>query len=291
MNNEEPIEGAEFIQNALNELGEVQLEDDTTDDLPAEEPEDESQPEEDEELTRAKASGWKEEKDYKGPPGKWKDYKEFNKVGDTITKTLQRKIDAQNDAIKALIQNQSKIASQEYERAVKELTAKKREAIRDGDIEAVETIDTQIAEASKQKQEMEVKIEEEVSQKTPDPEVQAFVSRNASWWEATDQISDQMRNFAIAQETIEIRLDPKASMKEIMARVEQSVKVRFPDKFKRALSRVPSVESGSKPPKTASKEPSFDKYPKYVRDMAAVLEKAGISKAEYLAELQKESSR
>ena len=51
------------------------------------------------EMERARLGGWRPKSEYKGDPKNWKDYDEFNAVGDRIVSNLNTKIDAQSKKI------------------------------------------------------------------------------------------------------------------------------------------------------------------------------------------------
>lgn len=235
------------------------------------------------EIERAKASGWKPIEEYKGPKGKWRDYKEFNEVGDRITKTLESKIASQEDVIKKLIEAQSVIIEQAKQQALAELSAQKREAIRDGDVAAVDDIDKKIATVTEEHEKAKIK-QQDPERVDVDQATVEFVAANQTWF-GRDQV---MTNYATLQEQIERSIDPSARQTDILDRVKQAVVARFPDKFsqKRTGHRSPAVESGSVAPRAS--EVSFEGYPDEVRKIADYFERTGaMSKKDYLAALKR----
>jgi hypothetical protein len=237
-----------------------------------------------EEIERARAAGWKPLEEYKGPPGKWKDYKAFNDVGDRITKTLQSKITAQEATIKRLIESQAVIIEQAKAQALEELGAQKREAIREGDVAAVDELDKKIAAVTEKHERVKVAPEQhlpQVEQATID-----FIEENKAWF----QKDQAMTQFASMSEYMERQLDPDADQSVILDRVKKLVVQRFPDKFpqqqrQRARS-APTVESGGLAPRGA--EVSFEGYPDEVKRIADFFERTGaMTKKAYFEALKR----
>src|SRR5687768_12579790 len=94
----------------------------------------------------AMEQGWVPQDQWEGPADQWRPAKEFLDRGE-----LFKKIDAQNRDIKelrkALIDlknHNSKIAEVEYKRALADLKSQKREALADGNVDAIMDIDEKI---------------------------------------------------------------------------------------------------------------------------------------------------
>lgn len=235
------------------------------------------------EVDRARAAGWKPLDEYKGPPGKWKDYKEFNAVGDKITRTLQSKIATQEATIKKLIESQAVIIEQAKAQALAELNAQKREAIREGDVVAVDELDKKIAAVTETHEKAKIPAD---TQPAVDPVSEEFVAANSAWFGKDRQMTD----FAMMSEVLERRMDPDADQATILERVKAQVVQRFPTKFpgaQRKSARPAAVESGSVAPRAA--EVSFAGYPEEVRKLADFFERTGaMSKKDYLAALKRD---
>lgn len=193
------------------------------------------------EQDRARAQGWRPLEEYNGDPSRWKDYKEFNAVGDRIASKLNTKIDKledsnrkQQDMIKKLIKAQGQVAKQAQEKAIAELRAQKREAIELGDVDAVDTIDEKINAAKKQEVIDVEDDEDDVQAPQIDDEVKNFVQAEASWFNAQNI---DMVEYAKAMEVVERRRDPQASSGQIMAAVKNAVIQQFPGRVPTAPAK------------------------------------------------------
>lgn len=190
--------------------------------------------EDQQEIDRARAQGWRPLDEYNGDKSKWKDYKEFNAVGDKITSRLNSKIDYQNSKlekqeamIKQLIKSQGQVAKQAQAEALAKLKSQRREAIELGDADAVDDIDEQI-ETVKSQEQIELDESEALSQPQADPEVLEFVEVEKSWFNAENP---DMVMYAQEMESAARKMNPNADSGRIMGMVKRAVVSRFPDRF------------------------------------------------------------
>jgi hypothetical protein len=242
------------------------------------------------EIEKARKAGWRPKEEYKGNPKNWKDYKEFNAVGEKITSKLTSKIDnlaednrKQREMINKLIAAQGTIAKQAKEDAIAALTKQRIEAIEDGDVRRVEDIDGKLDEVKKSQV-----LEPEPERPKIDDAVTEFVEAESSWF---NENNPAMVRYAVAAEQTERQLG-NSDAADIMAKVKQAVMARFPDKFtqeKKAPARKatqPAFESGT-PARRQSKVIRLSDFPKEVQDIANYFEKSGImSKKDYLKQLE-----
>jgi len=236
-------------------------------------------------VARALKSGWRPKEEYTGPPGKWKDYDEFNAVGDKIAGRLNSKIDdlsaqnqTQHEMIKKLVRAQGEIAKQTREATIKELKAQRREAIEERDVDTVEALDQEIDKVSSAEPDLE--FEDEPQKQEIDSEVAAFIDEEKHWFNSSNP---KMCEYAIGIESLERKTEPDASSELIMRRVKAAVVKKFPDKFARRKRAHAPVEAGSTPKGGKGRKNSFADYPEEVRQLARQFEKSGVmSQAEYL---------
>lgn len=264
--------------------------DDYTDDLSG--AADELSDEDNAEMQRAIRDGWKPESEYTGPPGQWRDYKEFNAVGDRIAGNLNSKIDnlteantKQAEMIKKLIAAQGKITKQAHEQAARELQERRTDAIRAGDPEAVAEIDEELDSLKGTAQAIDTDLEELEKEDEPVdvlPETTQWIERNKSWYnEQNPGLVQYARNVELA----EIAVDPNAPVSVVLDRVAMQVKKRFPQHFQNKRRNSRTVESGTRSAREGSA--NFSAYPEEVRKMAEDFERSGVmSKEEYLKALK-----
>jgi hypothetical protein len=307
MSVETPISEAaadEMLEKAASELSaalnSAKAEEPTIiDDEPAQEDEQPDAPaaeaDDAEDIARARRAGWRPKEEYKGDPKNWKDYADFNSVGDKIASKLTSKIESlasqnkkQEDLIRKLVQAQGQVMQQAKEDALAALRAERRKSIEFGNVEEVEALDAKISIAQAQPNVLDEIEEPEVASKSVDDAVQEFVEAEKSWFNASNPA---MVQYAISVEAAERGADPDGDSAEIMARVKEAVTRRFPAKFKGAAKprspSAPSVESGSTTVRGSSSTLRFSELPAEVQQIAAYFEKeAGISKTEYLKMLK-----
>lgn len=246
------------------------------------------------EIDRARAQGWRPEGEYKGPKGKWKDFKEFNAVGDKIATKLSSKIDylsdrnkKQEDMIKQLIRSQGEVAKQAQSDALEALKDQRREAIEQRDIDAVDVIDERIKSVKDQKI-VEVD-EEDTDEPQQDPEVHEFIQAEKSWF---NNANPDMVQFACQMESLERQMDPSGTSADVMARVRDAVVQRFPGRI--SDNNAPAKPKRAKQLKHSSVEGGvisvpnggvrkFSELPAEARKIAETFERDGImSRKDYM---------
>ena len=103
-------------------------------------------------VAKAQELGWRPEEEWTGDPSDWVPAKEFvgrQKLYDRIHSlknevvNIKRANEQDMAVIKQYVQQMSEI---EYKRALADLTAQRKTAVREADVEAVENLDSQIDE-------------------------------------------------------------------------------------------------------------------------------------------------
>lgn len=114
----------------------------------------------------AQSEGWVPEDEWKGNKDEWIDYREFNTRGELMKRIqsqskqihpLKEEISELKTAMSFLGEHNKKIAEVEYNRAVKDLKAQKREAREEDDYAAIDEIDGQLDELKDAKKELDAK--------------------------------------------------------------------------------------------------------------------------------------
>jgi hypothetical protein len=188
----------------------------------------------------AAAEGWVPQDQWTGDPNEWRPAKEFVDRG-----KLFKKIDEQNRKLKRLEQgveefrkHHEQVRKIEYERALNHLKAQKKEALLEGDADAVIDIDEKIADTkAAQKQAAAQPQVQEDSQ--PDPAFTAWIQRN-QWYgkdKAMKAVADAVA-YEIAGEGVR---EPA----KILAEVEKRVRQEFPHKFTNPNRERASAVEGS----------------------------------------------
>ena len=225
---------------------------------------------EDPEVQKAMAQGWRPKEEWDGDPEDWVDHKEFNRRGELMDRIKQqsrqlrqneKNIEDLRQALNELGEHNKKIAEQEYKNALNDLKKQKREALDEGDSDAVIAIDDQIDDlkdtysGDKAAKESKKENDDEDKAQTPPPEVLEWKQRNQ--WYDNDKVMQAAAN-AIGQEIYDS--DPNTPINEALEEVERRIRAEFPHKFNDRQQRRKSktLESnGSASQKKQGKQAKF----------------------------------
>jgi hypothetical protein len=201
--------------------------------------------------TEARHMGWVPKDEFNGDEHKWVDAGEFVRRGE-----LFKKIDLQNkelkevkQTIKLLAQHNARIKEDAYKQAIADLKAQKKEALLDGDADAVIEIDEQLIDVKEQQKTFKNTVTQEIKQDVEQlhPEFEAFIRRNG--WYTTDE---PMKAFADAVGRSLAQAGKSPS--EVLSLVETRVREEFPNRFRNPNRDKPgSVEGASKRSGAAAK--------------------------------------
>lgn len=183
---------------------------------------------------KARAAGWKPLAEFDGDPEKWIDAKEFVSRAPLYEKNhkLTRQVAELQKTMHDMKQHMSKVSQAAYDKAVRDLTAQRDEAIELGDKAQVKEIDKALKEAE--------------AIKTPaddvHPAIKAWEADNATWFYADKEIS----NFGMAYAQNYLLQNPD-DFDGAMTNMEKAIKKAFPEKFENQRRKdPPAVETGGK---------------------------------------------
>ena len=189
----------------------------------------------------AKDSGWVPKDEYKGDDHKWVDAGEFLRRGELFKKIedQSKQLKDVRSALNEMKKLQGQVREVEYKRALDTLRQQKKEALIDGDAEAViaaeERIDL-VKEQVKQLQSQPADVQEDSG--AQHPEFVAWTEQN-SWYKS----SSPMKAFADALGQDLARAGNSPS--EVLRKVAAEVRKEFPARFNNPNREKPStVESG-----------------------------------------------
>lgn len=187
---------------------------------------------------KASAEGWVPQDQWDGDPDKWRPAKEFLDRGE-----LFKKIEGQTSTIKDLrkaiadlAKHNENIQKVEFERALATLKSQKKEAIREGDGDAVVDIDERmdiIREAQKSGPVIDV------------PEVPVFNPVFEQWKEKNSWYQSNRAMTVFADDLARELADRKVSPTDMLARIRQEVEKEFPERFKNPRRDAPGAVEGS----------------------------------------------
>lgn len=226
---------------------------------------------------RAREEGWVPLEEWSGDPDAWRPAKEFVDRGE-----LFKKIDDQNRTIKEfkralddLKQHHSKVRETEYKRALQALKEQKKEALLEGDVDRVISLDDEI-DLVKQEQTKLKEPTTEVTQQEQAPEFVAWVNRN-KWYEN----NEPMKAFAdaIGRNLAMSGMAPNKVLEE----VEKQVRAEFPNRFRNPNKDKPGAVEGSTNKGTGSNQ-SVNMSDDERRVMQRFVRTGVMTEKEYIAE-------
>ena len=194
-------------------------------------------------MQKAIDDGWRPQEDWKGDPGDWVDFKEFNLRGELMTRikeqsgvinSLNHKIDERDKTLEDMVEMQAKIAEREYNKAMNDLKRQKKEALENDDYDGVVNLDEEIADLKANKPEPEATQQQQPGDEMP-PEITAWLNDPKNAWYHSDPVMRAMADgLAVDMQDI-----PPAQM---LKRVEETLRRELPHKFKG--QQAPDVDDG-----------------------------------------------
>lgn len=206
---------------------------------------------------QAKALGWKPEDEYTGKPGNWTDAEKFLAIHGKNNGALKKALEKQatelaelkkqmsglDAAHRKMFDIQLKKAKDEHEQQLSFLKAQRKEAVRNGEFEAVDELDTQIEVAKTRGPDIPETTQPAASQQDwrENPVMISWVAKN-DWFNKDEDMSMFAGNLGP-----QIRAqNPTITFEELLNKVAERVKKAFPHKFSSGEDRPNKVE-GSTP--------------------------------------------
>lgn len=204
---------------------------------------------------KAVTRGWQPKELFKGNPEEWVDADEFNR-----RQPLFEKIGAQSKEVKDLRKKLDAVvkytAAQEQkirEKVIAEFEAKKREAVKFGDVDAYEAADQELKKVAAE--EAPKFDEEEEQEKPPAPEIPDFVQEFAKanpWVDDTKPTFDPDRHAVMLRKLETLAREGK-TLDQALPLALAHVKTVFPHKFANPNKSKPSpVMSGNRDARPSS---------------------------------------
>lgn len=230
---------------------------------------------------KAAAQGWVPEDEWEGEPDAWRPAKEFLDRGELFKKIddQSRTLKEYKKAIDDLRKHQTRIAEIEYKKALEDLKKQKKDALIEGDADAVIDIDEKMAVVR------DAQKTAAAAPAVPDPEQlhPVFVS----WVEKNNWYNTNKAMRAYADQ-IGIELGSKGmSVSDVLAGVEREVKKEFADKFTNPnRQRATAVEGSTN--KGSARKDSFQLTDEERRVMQRFVKTIpGYTEEKYIAEMKK----
>lgn len=235
----------------------------------------------------ALAQGWVPKEEFNGDEHKWVDAAEFLRRGE-----LFKKIESQSSelkqvrrALEELKKHHANVREVEYKRALDSLKQQKKEALLEGDADALIDVDERIELVKEQQKALQEEIayeqEEDTSSNSGEmhPEFVSWTNRN-TWYKT----NAPMRAFA-DELGRELRSQGK-SPSDILAEVEKQVRKEFPQRFNNPKRTAASTVEGSTN-RGSTGSAKFELSDDERRVMKTFVRQGVMSEQDYIAELRK----
>ena len=224
-------------------------------------------------------SGWVPKDQYKGEEHKWVDAGEFLRRGELFKKIedQSKQLKDVRNALNEMKKLHSQVREVEYKRALTALREQKKQALLDGDADAVIDVDERI-DLVKDEQ-AQLRSEPAVPEPANHPEFEAWVSQN-NWY----QSSAPMRAFAdaLGKDLAGAGNSPP----EVLRKVAAEVRKEFPHKFSNPNRDKPgAVETGRNTGATSGSK--FVMSDEERRAMNTFVRTGVMTEKEYIDELKK----
>lgn len=226
---------------------------------------------------RAMEQGWVPQDQWEGSQDEWRPAKEFVDRGELLSKISEQKreLRSMKSAFEEFGKHHARTRQIEYERALASLKAEKKEALIEGDVDAIIAIDEKIAE-TKEEQRQAPK-QTPVVDTEPDQAFVTWTQRNG--WYRTDKamtlFADEAAREAVA--------NGERDRVKILDIVDKAVKKEFAHKFVNPnRAKVSAVEGSTN--KGAGRTESLDMSDSDKAIMNKILKSGAITKEKYLEE-------
>lgn len=231
---------------------------------------------------RAMEQGWVPEDQYNGS-GKWRTAEDFLDRGELFAKIDEqnRRIKGMENTLHAAKVHLDNVRKTEYNRALVALRAEKKQALADGDADAVIAAEDQI-EATKAEfvqEQFRAQQAQQAQANQPNPALVAWVNKNQ--WYQTDRV---MRIFA-DEIGRELAAEGIADPKTLLDEVERRTKKEFPHKFQNPNRAKPgAVEGGGN--KGGQSRDSFQLTAEETQAMNRFVKSGLMTREEYIADIK-----
>ena len=197
----------------------------------------------------AKEKGWRPKEEYEGDAEAWVGAEEFIKRQPLFDKlrVQSKKMKELERTVEAISKHYQSSVTQAKERAIADLKAERREAIELGEAVRVDELDQKIEHVKQMPDPV-------VSQPGLAPEIEQFVTDQASWFNK----DEEMTAFAVAFNESSLRKN-QGDMGKSLEDTLKAVKRAFPDKFENKRRNDPPPVEGSAPAGKSSGKYSLDR--------------------------------
>lgn len=244
--------------------------------------------------TKAMNDGWVPKDQWQGDPEDWVPARQFLKNGELFGRinTYKHKIQNLEKSVTALVKHNETVFDAGYKAAEAELKAQRREALRDGDVEAVEKIEEKLDELKVEREEKKEEFKQEVQAPAMHPSWEPWVERN-SWYSQDAALRGYADGIASDIVASAQRAGRSIEFDKLLTEVSRKVKEQFPNKFGTQSVQRTSVKDDSSAGAAAptKKQARMDEIEATMSpmeiDMMNTIIRSGVSKEKYLQDYKR----
>jgi hypothetical protein len=247
-------------------------------------------------IQEALSMGWTPREEWKGDPSKWRSAAEFVERGKEILPIVNKRLEQERQRsaqlerelqeMRATLQEFREYSKRDkermYKKALEDLKAKKKQALEEGDADAVLEIDDAILEL----RESNKKALEEEKPAAPaydpanDVVYQTWLAENR--WYGTDV---ELTYYADAIGRVLAHNNPELKGRPFLDAVKQRLREQFPDKFDNPRRKIATVEGSSVGTSSSKLKRTYENLPPDAKAACDRFVKQGLmTREEYVAE-------
>jgi hypothetical protein len=180
------------------------------------------------EEAKARASGWVPLAEWNGDPDEWVSAKAFNKQGELFSyiKKTNREVAELKTAVTTLNEVNRRIAEVERQKAIEEINAMRKDALRNQDIDTLDELNEKLADLKTAA--TEPVADPEIEKSKPNEVFLAWAENNS--WYLENKVLQGAAN-AIGDELFATDERAKIDQRYLLAEIEKRIKQEFPAKF------------------------------------------------------------
>lgn len=197
---------------------------------------------------RAMEHGWVPKEEWSGNPDEWIPANVFNMRGEFFSRISKdkTKIAELTQTVDALVEHNKKIFDAAYKKAIDDLKREKKQALEEGDNQAVLDIDDKIEElredTEKQKKELEERVQT-ARQQQSNPVFDSWHAHNS--WYMQDSVATAYANEVASDINRAAQVaGVQPDYNKLLSEVGRKVRQKFPEKFGRTSTKTDPVEPG-----------------------------------------------
>jgi hypothetical protein len=240
---------------------------------------------------KARDNGWAPLGEWRGKEEDWVNYDMFNVKGELMTRIqeqssiinhMKNKVSERDGVIEDMSALQNQLTERAYKEALRDLTARKKEAFEDSNFDGLVEIDEEINDLKAAKP-APVAAAQEPQGDGVAPEVVEWLQKPEQSWYHTN---DTLRGMAEGIAGVALQSNPNLTPTELIRHVDKTIRKEMPQHFNNSGEVDEGGEQNGSPRRGRGKLPSFSSLTEEQRAVATRFERVGaMTKTEYIKSL------